>query len=136
MIIRRRAFVEWSVIMKKTIAILALAAVGITTVHAGVHVGISLGFPLPLPTVVAPAPVVVAPAPVIVQPPMPAPLVEAVPVCPVPGYVWIGGNWVWYDNHWAWTRGHWGPRPYYAPYWGHGGHVERHDGFHGGHGHR
>jgi len=49
--------------MKKTIAILALAAVGISTVNAGVHVGISFGIPVPAPVVAAPAPVVVAPAP-------------------------------------------------------------------------
>ncbi len=71
--------------MKKTIAILALAALGITTVNAGVHVGISLGIPLPAPVVAAPAPVVVTPAPVVAPPPMPAPIVEAVPACPAPG---------------------------------------------------
>jgi len=71
--------------MKKTIAILALAALGITTVNAGVSVGINLGIPVP-------APVVVAPDPVLVPPPMPAPVVEAVPACPVPGYLWVGGG--------------------------------------------
>jgi hypothetical protein len=113
---------------------MVLAAAGITTVNAGVQFGISLGFPLPVPTIVAPVPQVVAPAPVIVVPPMPALYVETVPVCPVPGYVWIGGSWGWYNNHWTWTRGHWGP-PAHGPYWAHGFHGERHDGFHG-HGRR
>ena len=119
--------------MKKTIAILALAALGITTVNAGVHFGISFGIPAPAvvvapaPVVVAPAPVVVAPAPVIVQPPMPAPYVEVVPVCPTPGYVWVGGSWGWCNNQWAWTRGHWG-----APaHWGHGYRGD----YHWAHGH-
>jgi hypothetical protein len=52
--------------MKKTIAILALAALGITAANAGVRFGINFGIPVP--------------APVVVQPPMPAPIVEAAPV--------------------------------------------------------
>jgi len=109
---------------------LALAVLGITTLNAGVHVGINLGIPFPAPVVVAPAPVVVAPAPVVVQPPVPAPIVEAVPVCPTPGYVWIGGSWGWCNNHWVWTRGYWG-----APaHWGwHGGYHDYHGGYHAGH---
>src|SRR5215831_15826096 len=70
-------------IMKKTIAILALAAVGITTATAGVRFGINFGIPFP-------ASVVVAPALVVVAPPMPAPIVEVTPVCPASGYVWVG----------------------------------------------
>ncbi len=126
--------------MKKTIVILALAALGITSANAGVHFGISFGVPFPAPIVVAPAPVVVAPAPVFVPTPMPAPLVETVPVCPTPGYVWIGGNWGWCNNHWAWSRGHWGPPArwgygYRGGYRGdfHGGY---HDGYRGGYRHR
>src|SRR5678810_1012004 len=90
--------------MKKTIAILAFAALGITGANAGVRFGINFGIPVP-------APVVVAPALVCVQPPMPAPIVEAQPLCPTPGYVWVRGNWGWCDNHWVWTRGHWGAPP-------------------------
>ena len=121
-------------IMKKTIAILALAALGITSVNAGVHVGISLG--IPAPALVAPAPVVVAPTPVMVAPPMPAPFVEVVPVCPTPGYIWVGGSWGWCNNHWVWTRGHWGS-PVHWGYADHGGfHGGRYAGCHGGHGHR
>jgi WXXGXW repeat (2 copies) len=115
--------------MKKTVAILGLAMVGLTALNAnaGVHFGINIGVPLP-------APLFVAHAPVIVQPPMPAPIVETVPVCPTPGYVWVDGSWGWCDNHWAWTRGHWGP----SAHWSHGGHWDRgfhaegHDGFRGG----
>src|ERR1700739_383943 len=115
--------------MKKTIAILVLAAAGITTVNAGIHLGINLGIPVPAPVIVAPAPIVVAPAPVVAAPapvcdptPMPAPIVETVPVCPTPGYIWVGGSWGWCDNHWVWTRGHWGAPIHreYAAHWDHG----------------
>ena len=123
--------------MKKTIAILALAAVAITTVNAGVHFGINLGIPLPVPTVAVPAPVFVAPPPVCEPSPMPATIVEAVPACPTPGYVWVGGGWGWHENRWAWTRGHWNPpaRWEHVGNWDHGyrGYrVEHRDGFHGG----
>ena len=128
-------------IMKKTIAIMALAAVGITTVNAGVRFGTNFEVPVP-------APVIVAPAPVFVPPPMPAPIVEVAPACPVPDYVWVGGSWGWYDNHWVWTRGHWGPPAHWDRdvrwdrdrHWDHEYRAERHEGFHGRfraeHGHR
>src|SRR5262249_10235513 len=113
-----------------TIAILALAALGLTTVNAGVHFGINVGIPVP-------APVVVTPAPVVVPTPMPAPIVEAAPACPTPGYVWVGGSWGWCDNQWVWTRGQWGPpaHGYHAGHWDHGYRAEHHGGFHGEHGH-
>jgi hypothetical protein len=111
--------------MKKTIAILALAVLGMTTVKAGVHVGINLGLPFPAPVVVAPPPVVVAPAPVVVSPPMPGPIVEVAPACPTPGYIWVGGSWGWCNNHWVWTRGYWGP----PAHWG----YAYHGGYRGGH---
>ena len=110
----------------------ALAALGITTLNAGVHVGISIGIPLPAPVIVAPAPVVVAPAPVVVPPPMPAPVVEVVPAFPTPGYFWVGGSWGCCNNHWVWTHGHWCPQAH----WGHGYRAGYYGGFHGGHGHR
>jgi hypothetical protein len=125
--------------MKKIIAILSMAAVGLAAVNAnaGVRVGINFGLPVP-------APVVVAPPAVYVQPPMPAPIVETAPVCPAPGYVWVGGNWGWCDNHWIWTRGHWGPPVHrdrdvrwgHDGHWDHGFRAERHEGFHGEHGRR
>jgi hypothetical protein len=111
--------------MKKTIAILVLAAAGITTVNAGVHFGINFGIPFPAPVLVAPAPVIVAP-PVCEPASVPAPIVETVPVCPTKGYVWVGGSWGWSNNHWAWTRGHWGAPAH------HGYRVEHREGFHGG----
>jgi hypothetical protein len=116
-------------IMKKTIAILALAVVGLTTINAnaGIHVGINFGIPVP-------APVVVAPPPVYLQPPMPAAIVETAPVYPTPGYIWVGGNWGWCDNHWVWTRGHWGAPAYWDrdAHWNHAYRADRHEDFHGG----
>lgn len=115
--------------MKKTIAILALAALAVTSANAGVRFGINFGIP-----VVGPAPVVVAPAPVVMPAPMPAPVVEAVPACPTPGYLWVGGTWGWCDNHWVWTRGHWGPPAHWDrdSHWGHSFRAERHEGSHRG----
>ena len=113
--------------MKKTIAVLTLAALGITSVHAGVHFRLSFGIPLPVPVVTAPIPVVVAPAPVVVPPPVPAPVVEVVPACPAPGYIWIGGSWGWCNNHWVWTRGYWGT----PALWGYGYRGGYHAGLHG-----
>jgi hypothetical protein len=123
--------------MKKTIAILALAALGFTTANAGVHVGINFGLPLPVPIVTAqPVPVLTAPGPMVVPPPMPGTIVEVAPACPTPGYVWVGGNWAWCNGHWAWTRGHWGP----PAHWGYAYHADHygtlHRGLHLDHGHR
>jgi len=127
--------------MKKTIAILALAALGITAANAGVHFGINFGVPVS-------APVVVTPAPVYGQSQMPAPIMETVSMCPTPGYVWVGGSWGWCENHWVWTRGHWGPPAHWDhdAHWSHNGHrdrglrAEHHDNFyrglHGEHGRR
>ena len=126
--------------MKKTIAILALAILGAATVNAGgLHVGVNFGLPVPVPIVTAPVPVVVTPAPVVVQPPMPAAIVEAVPACPTPGYVWVGGSWGWCGNNWVWNRGHWGAPAHwgYAYHYGyHGGYRGGQYAYHGGHAHR
>lgn len=46
----------------------------------------------------------------------PAPLVEAVPVAPGPGFIWIGGCWVW-RSHWVWERGHWARPPHHGAVW-------------------
>ena len=124
--------VEGIEVMKKTIAILALAALGLTAAHAGLRFGINFGIPA-LP------PIVIAPAPIVEQPPMPAPVVEVAPPCPVQGYVWVRGSWGWCDNHWVWTRGRWCPPAYWgrADFWHHGYrggfHGERLEGFYGGH---
>ena len=122
--------------MKKSIAILALAAVGITTASAGVHVGINFGISAPVPICAAPVPVVTTPAPVVVPPPAPAPIVEVPSACPMPGYVWVGGNWVWCHNHWAWTRGHWGPPAHWGYAYRAPHHAAFHRGFHAERGHR
>src|SRR5678815_468101 len=113
--------------MKKTIAILALAVVGITTVNAGVHFGINLGIPVPVPRVAIPAPVIVTPAPICEPTAIPAPIVETIPACPTPGYVWVGGSWGWCDNDWVWTSGPWGP----PAHWAYGYYAGYPRGYHG-----
>jgi hypothetical protein len=126
-------------IMKKTIAILVLAAVGITTMNAGVRFGVNFAIPLPVPIVTTtPVPVVTAPVPFVAPPPMPASIVEIAPACPTPGYVWVGGNWGWCDNRWLWTRGHWGQPAHWDRGWDRGCRAEHretfHRGFHSEHG--
>jgi hypothetical protein len=41
---------------------------------------------------------------------VPAPLVEAIPVAPGPGYDWVPGYWNWDGTTWVWVYGGW--RPY------------------------
>lgn len=60
----------------------------------------------------------------------PAPVVEAQPPSPGPGYVWVGGSWVWGDNHhWSWEKGQWQQPPHagmhYTPH-----HYEERGGKH------
>lgn len=76
-----------------------IGAVGLSA-HAGVFVGISVGFP----RVVVPVPrvVVTAPAPVVC-----APVVETVPACPGPGYVWVPGYYSGYGAARVWVGGCW-----------------------------
>jgi hypothetical protein len=63
--------------------------------------------------------------PVVYEPP-PAPVVEAVTVCPGPGYVWVPGTWEW-RGYWFWAGGSYVvcPHPgatWYGGYWtSHGG---------------
>ncbi|HXI70304.1 MAG TPA: YXWGXW repeat-containing protein [Verrucomicrobiae bacterium] len=52
----------------------------------------------------------------VVQPPPPPPVETAV-VTPVPGYVWIAGEWVWGGASWVWVAGHWGHPPYPHAVW-------------------
>jgi hypothetical protein len=68
--------------------------------------------PAVVTTTVTPT-VVVAPAPqvVVVQPPVPAPQIEVIPVCPAPGYYWYDGCWRWDGRVYVWSHGYWGPRP-------------------------
>jgi len=48
-------------------------------------------------------------------PPVPEPppqaFVENVGPAPMPGYVWVSGQWVWHHGRWMRTRGHWAYRP-------------------------
>jgi hypothetical protein len=51
----------------------------------------------------------------------PAPIVEAIPVCPYPDYVWIGGFWGWSGLGWYWHAGYYAPRPFHGAAWISGG---------------
>jgi len=50
----------------------------------------------------------------------PAPVAEYIPVCPYPGYVWIGGFWAWHGG-WYWTAGHYARPPFRGAAWVSGG---------------
>ena len=88
--------------------------------------------PAPVPAAPAQAPAV-APTPSTPPPPVPemtdgtvveqeppAPIVEYVPACPYPDYVWLGGYWGWHGG-WYWTAGHYARRPYNGAAWISGG---------------
>ncbi len=100
--------------MKKTIAILALAALGITAANAGVRFGINFGIPVPAPVVVAGY------------------------VWVGGSWEWCYNHWVWTRGHWGpparWDRDDHRDRD---GHWGHGFRAERHEcfpgGFHGKH---
>ena len=64
----------------------------------------------------------------------PAPIVESVPVCPTPDYVWLGGFWGWNGIGWYWNAGHYGPRPFRGAAWVGGGWARASRGWawHGG----
>ena len=51
----------------------------------------------------------------------PAPIVETIPVCPYPDYMWIGGYWGWSGIGWYWHGGHYGRVPYRGAAWVGGG---------------
>lgn len=36
---------------------------------------------------------------------------------PVPGYIWVGGNWSWNGFEWIWNGGHYAPDPQYSAYY-------------------
>ena len=89
--------------------------------HAGVFIGVSVGFAPP-------------PLPIYVQPPLPS-----------PGYLWTPGYWAYGDAGYYWTPGVWVQPPsvgllWTPPYWGfeggaygfHGGYWGPHVGFYGG----
>ncbi|HTV40087.1 MAG TPA: hypothetical protein VMF08_05910 [Candidatus Sulfotelmatobacter sp.] len=104
----------------KTKLLLTAALIGAVSLsaHAGVFVGVSFGVPVPRVVVPVPRVVVTAPAPVVA-----APVVETVPACPTPGYVWVPGYWSGYGPARVWVGGCWRPGPahvvYAHPYGGH-----------------
>jgi hypothetical protein len=36
---------------------------------------------------------------------------------PVPGYIWVRGNWNWNGREWRWNDGHFAPDPQYSNYY-------------------
>lgn len=36
---------------------------------------------------------------------------------PVPGYIWVGGNWSWSGREWMWSDGHFAPDMQYSNYY-------------------
>jgi hypothetical protein len=105
----------------KTKLLLTAALIGAVSLsaHAGVYVGVSVGLPMPRVVVAAPVPVVVAP------------VVETVPACPAPGYVWAPGYWSGYGATRAWVAGCW-RAPVHFDY----GHRDNGRGYHGHDGRR
>ncbi len=97
--------------LMKTKLLLIAALIGAASLpaHAGVRLGLSIGLPLP---VIVTTPVVVA-APVA---PAPVTVVGAVPVCPVPSYVWAPGYWSVCGYNRIWVPGCWHYRPAHFGY--------------------
>ena len=56
-----------------------------------------------------------------VQTAPPAPVYEAVPAAPGPGYYWVAGYWRWNGYRYVWARGHYEVAPYSGAVW-HPGH--------------
>ena len=59
----------------------------------------------------------------------PAAVVEAVPVAPVPGYVWRPGYWSWDGVRYVWVRGRYLAPPYAGAIWIPGRWVVRDSGW-------
>jgi hypothetical protein len=104
----------------KMLVLAALVGVAALSAKAGVGINVSIGLPSP---VIVSHPVVVA-APV---PPPPSAVVETVPACPSPDYVWVAGYWAYRPSGYFWVHGGWNHRPaqvmrghYYGG--GYGGH--------------
>lgn len=51
----------------------------------------------------------------------PAPVYEAAPAAPGPGYYWVPGYWTWNGNRYIWTHGRYAYPPYSGATW-HPGH--------------
>ncbi|HEY4417190.1 MAG TPA: YXWGXW repeat-containing protein [Verrucomicrobiae bacterium] len=101
--------------MKTTKIILMAALIGAATLsaNAGVHVGFSVGIPVP---VIVSAPVVTTITP--------APIVETAVPCPGVDYVWASGYWSHTSIGYSWVRGRWNYRSDHGHWFGHfyGGH--------------
>ena len=95
----------------KVLLVAALIGAASLSAQAGVHFGFSIGLPTPVVAVRIAAPI---PAPVVV---------ETVPACPAPGYVWASGYWTGYGPARVWVAGGWRPGPqvvvYDHRYYGH-----------------
>ena len=87
---------------------------------------------VPTPSTPPPSPDMVEGTVVASDPP--APIVEYVPACPYPGYVWVGGYWGW-GGGWYWVGGHYARPPYHGAVWVGGGWARGARGWawHGGH---
>lgn len=89
------------------------ALIGAASVSANAAVYVRASFGLRAPRVVVAAPairvVVPAPMPVVAVPVVTAPVVETVPACPGPGYVWTAGYWSGYGVARVWVAGCWKP---------------------------
>lgn len=108
--------------MKTKMLVLA-SLIGVAALSAKAGVGINVSIGLPLPVIVSQPVVVAAPCP----PPAPPVVVETVPACSSPDYVWIGGYWSYRPTGYVWVHGGWNYRPahvmrghYYGG--GYGGH--------------
>ncbi|HXN36167.1 MAG TPA: hypothetical protein VN877_08340 [Opitutaceae bacterium] len=81
---------------------------------------------VPAPVAAVPVPSTPAPAAVEVQEGMvvadepPAPIVEYVPACPSPEFVWVGGFWGW-NGGWYWNAGRYAHAPFRGAAWVSGG---------------
>jgi hypothetical protein len=85
--------------------LLALFLLAGSTMFAGPHFGIGIGFGY------------VAPPPVAVYAPPPAPVYGYVPPSPGYGYTWVGGYWYPAGPRWAWHAGYWARPTYARSYW-------------------
>ena len=86
----------------KTKIILMAALVGAAALSA--NAGVSFNFSVGVP--VYATPVMVAPCP----PPAPPVIVETVPACPSPDYVWAAGYWSYRPTGYVWVHGCWNYR--------------------------
>ena len=68
------------------------------------------------------------------QPPPAAPVETVVIAPPMPGYLWVGGEWMWHGG-WYWSAGHWACPPRPSAVWVVGSWSHESRGWHGERGH-